>query len=233
MNVIEIVPTNTCPPNLSELTSSSRAIAAFSKDVQLDISDGVFTNVRSWPYGEGQWAEVESMASSSLPLSEILTYEIHLMVEDPVRIGALLARAGSRRIIAHTEVFADADGVSEAFALWRKAGAREIGLAILIETPLSALEPHISHCDVVQVMSITTLGSQGASYDARAVSRIEELHLKYPSLTIEVDGGVGESNIKDLARAGARRFGVGSAIMKAADPAAAYTHLKDSAEKAI
>jgi len=91
----------------------------------------------------------------------------------------------------------------------------------------------ITACDVVQVMSIATLGKQGAPYDVRAIARIKELHTKYPELVISVDGGVSEKNIADLARAGARRFGVGSAITKAPDPKAAYLNLKAIAESAL
>ena len=52
-------------------------------------------------------------------------------------------------------------------------------------------------------------------------ARIRELHDTYPALAIAVDGGVGEANIAKLAQAGATRFGVGSAITKTPDPAAA------------
>lgn len=233
MNDIEIIPTNTCPPDVAELARRSKSLSAFSKWVQLDVSDGAFTPVRSWPYNDAQWSELESMAAGALPYAGILNYETHLMVEDPARVGELLARAGCSRVIAHIEVFANPDAALAAFAQWKAAGAREVGLALLIDTPLSALEGSIAECDVVQVMSIAKLGSQGAAYDPRAITRIAELHTKYPRLTIAVDGGIGESNIADLARAGARRFGVGSAISKSPDPAAAYRRLQELAEGAL
>ena len=82
-------------------------------------------------------------------------------------------------------------------------------------------------------MSIATLGYQGAAYEPRVVERIQELHAKYPKLVIEVDGGVSGKNIAELVRAGARRFGVGSAVMKASDPTAAYTQLQQIATEAL
>ncbi len=233
--MIEIIPTNTCPSNLTELSSRSEAFTDFAKQVQLDIDDGVFAPIISWPYQNGQWAELEEMAVSAraLPYSDILQYEVHLMVEDPFHIGELLARVGCRRVLAHTESFDDAKSVKDAFLAWKSAGAKEVGLAILIETPLSVLDAAVPLCDVVQIMSIAKLGSQGAPFDARAKDRIKELHGKHPDLTIAVDGGVSETNIADLVRAGARRFGVGSAISRNSDPVAAYARIKLAAENAL
>lgn len=233
--MIEILPTNTCPPDLAELSKRSEFLAQFAQWVQLDISDGAFTAARSWPYGEGQWDELESMADGAveLPSAPPLRYETHLMVEEPRELGQRLAEAGIVRIIGHVEAFADDKEILTALDSWRSAGAGEVGLAILLDTPLPVLLPMIGACDVVQVMSIATLGAQGAPYDARAIARIKELHTQYPELVIEVDGGVSEKNIAELTRAGATRFGVGSAITKAENPKAAYEHLKAIAESVL
>lgn len=232
---MDIIPTNTCPPDVAEMSKRSEFFAGFAEWVQLDISDGAFTSARSWPYGEGQWDELESMAAGGmdLPSAPPLQYETHLMVEEPRELGMRLAEAGIVRIIGHVEAFADDKEILSALDSWRTSGAREVGLALLLDTPLPVLEPMIGACDVVQVMSIATLGAQGAAYDARAVARIKELHTKYPELVISVDGGVSEKNIAELTRAGARRFGVGSAITKAPDPEEAYRNLKATAENAL
>ncbi len=233
--MIEIIPTNTCPSSFAELSQRSEIFAGFSKQTQLDIDDGVFAPELSWPYLGAQWAELEAMAVSGkkLPCVDVLAYETHLMVEDPTRIGELLARVGCTRVIAHVEVFERETSVREAFALWKAAGAREVGLAVLIDTPLSVLEPYVSDCNVVQFMSIASLGKQGAAFEPRIIVRIAEFHERFPRTLISVDGGVAEANIQALVRAGARRFGVGSAISKAPDPAKAYEHLKTIAESAL
>ncbi len=235
VRMIEIIPTNTCPPDFAELSKRSALFAQFSEWVQLDVSDGVFTAERSWPYGERQWAELESLAlnPSGLPSAGDLKYETHLMVEEPREVGLRLAEAGVRRIIGHVEAFGDEKEIHAALDGWRAAGASEVGLAILLDTPFAVIEPMVPACDVVQVMSIPTLGRQGAPFDARSFERIEELHARYPALLISVDGGVSEKNIAGLVRAGARRFGVGSAITKAPDPKAAYENLVSLAESAV
>ena len=232
--MIEIIPTNTCPPNLSELSKRAESFAKFAPWVQLDIDDGVFAPEISWPYQNEQWAEIENMATTSdiLPLAGTLKYEVHLMVEDPFHIGELMARIGCTRVLAHVETLENEKSARDAFLAWKSAGAKEVGLVVLIDTPLSALDALIPFCDSVQIMSIAKLGYQGAQFDSRAIDRIKELHAKYPDLIISVDGGVSETNIAELVRAGARRFGVGSAISRSADPASAYARLKQLAETA-
>ena len=220
--MIEIIPTNTCPPDFTELSRRSELIASFAPAIQLDIGDGAFVPEASWPYREGQSTDIQKMkeGSLSLPMSERLFYEVHLMVEEPLEIGKALARAGARRIIGHIEGFADKREALFALESWKHIDTLEAGFALLLDTPLPVISSLIEQCDVVQLMSIASLGYQGAKFEERVTPRIEELHAQYPELVIEVDGGVSEANIAELVRAGARRFGVGSAIMKAGDPMA-------------
>ncbi len=221
MQGIEIIPTNTCPPDLVELARRSELFAEFAPQVHLDIDDAKFAPVLSWPYFSGQWGE----RAQPLPLADSLRYETHLMVHDPLEIGESLARAGCFRIVPHIEVFSSDDAIRSAFSMWKSAGASEVGLAVLIDTPLSTLEQVIQECDSVLLMSIATLGSQGAPFDSRIFGRVQELHTTYPDLLIAVDGGVGESNIARLVAVGARCFCVGSAISKSPDPASTYRSL--------
>ena len=224
---IEILPTNTCPPDYPELVRRATAFAKFSPSMHLDISDGKFTSVTSWPYADEQWPELEKMADRReiLPLSKIVFYEAHMMVEAPLRVGTLLARIGCRRVIGHVETFSGSAAIKEAFSAWRAGGAEEVGLSLLLDTPLSALDEYAGICDTVLLMSIPTLGKQGAPFSESIYEKISMLHKKYPELVIGVDGGVSDHNIRKLVEAGATRFGVGSAITKTADPAEAYAHL--------
>lgn len=235
MSEIEIIPTNTCPHDMAQLAQRSEIFRGFSTQIHLDICDNVFAPVLSWPYHDTQWEELQQMATNVelLPYADSVFYETHLMVQDPLRIGELLARVGVRRIIAHVEVFTDVQSILSAFAIWKSAGVSEVGLALLIDTPLSALDKMIENIDVVMLMSIPTLGQQGAIFDERIFTRIEELHALYPDLIIAVDGGVSDTNIADLVQAGARRFGVGSAISRALNPAVAYQQLLEKSQHTV
>jgi len=222
--MIEIIPTAVLR-NADDLAASAK-IAEFSPWVHIDVDDGLFAPVVSWPYTEKGIFEPPDLAG--LPLMA----EIHLMVEVERTIGLLFARAGAKRLIGHAEAFEDTNAAHGALDAWKEAGA-EAGLSILLDTPLAVLEPLVPACDFVQVMSVATIGAQGAPFDPRAIARIAELRTRYPELLISVDGGVSLANIGELARAGARRFSVGSALSKSTDPASVYMQLKEKAERAL
>lgn len=220
MKSVEIIPT-CVPRSLDELTARAREISEFAPMIHIDIVDGIFAPNSTWPY-------TEHGVFGALDLSNIsgLGAEIHLMVEEPLEIGERFAEAGAFRVIGHVEAFEDADHVHSALRTWKRNGARETGLGLLMHTPIEIIEHHLLAIDVVQLMTIASIGRQGIPYDEGAPARVAEVHARYPDLLLSVDGGVSEKNIADLAHAGARRFCAGSAIAKAADPKAAYERLK-------
>ena len=57
------------------------------------------------------------------------------------------------------------------------------------------------------------------------LERIREAKAAYPELPITVDGSVNHATLPELLAAGVDRLIVGSAIVKAEDPAAAYADL--------
>ena len=220
MRSIEIIPT-IVPASSADILQWGERFAQFAPWIQIDAGDGVFVANKTWfPSG-----------TDVLPLSDKILYEAHLMVQDPRETGMQFIRAGARRIIGHVEAFSDTNEARGALDLWKGHGAGA-GLALLIDTPLAILEPLASACDCVLLMAIATLGRQGAAFDERIYGRVRELHARNPDLTIAIDGGVSEKNIKTLVSAGASRFSVGSAISRAPDPAVAYADLMTLAESA-
>lgn len=228
VRVTQVIPTNTCPKTLEELTVRSKAFSAYAPVVHLDVSDNKFAPTQSWPFFDAQWQELEAMGvgSNKMPLVNApLQYEVHLMIENPLSAGVAFARAGVERIIAHVEAFRHADGARDAFNMWRLSGAKEVGLAILMDTPLETLRPFADICDEFLVMTIATVGKQGIPFDDRGIERVQELHKRHPEIAVAADGGVSAANIRLLANAGATRFCVGSAIEKQPEPAQAYASL--------
>ena len=153
------------------------------------------------------------------------------MVQQPRVIGELLAASGFARIIGHIEAITE--DVEGTLSAWREAGAREVGLGVLFATHLEAIDPYIHSCDVIQMMSIASIGVQGIPYESAAPERIALLHRQNPELLIADDGGVSEANIAELAKAGVRRFCVGSALSKSSDPASTYRSLVALAESGV
>src|SRR3989338_6980876 len=223
---VEIIPT--CVPISEEqLANESRKIAEFTDGIHSDVGDGAFSPVSTWPYKNSIAADDFNLSSTGK-----LHAEVHLMTSEPRELGLLFARAGAKRIVGHIEAFSNTDEAHGTLDLWHRSGA-EVGLGILLHTPFEVLEPLIPVCDVIHMMSIATIGKQGIPYEPSAVARIAEFHDDYPDILISVDGGVSKDNIGDLVRAGARRFGIGSALMKTPDPASTYKALLALAQKAI
>src|SRR3989344_3574399 len=217
---VEILPT-CVPQGAADLAACARAIRPFSSEIHIDISDGIFAPALTWPYAkQGEFGDFDLSGAAEL------VKEVHLMVEEPRKIGIQFAKAGAFRILGHVEAFQSEEDAHGALDAWKRSGAREVGLGILMGTPLEVLEHHMLIVDVVHVMTIASIGKQGIPYDKNAPARVAEFHRHHPEVMISVDGGVSASNIEELARAGASRFCVGSAIEKAADAAKEYARLK-------
>jgi ribulose-phosphate 3-epimerase len=216
------------PHDVRDLAASAERARSFTQRLHIDIDDGIMTAAMTWPYIKpGTFAEVTLTPVAGTEAS------IHLMTKDPRAIGTAFAFAGAISIVAHIESFSSPSEARDALSVWMKGGALEVGFSVLIDTPLEQLKPVIDLCDVIQVMSIESVGLQGATFDVRAIERIQELASQYPNRIIAVDGGINENNIGDLVRAGATRFNVGAAIMKDPNPIDAYTRVKAAAENAL
>lgn len=217
--MIEIIPT-VVPASLEDIEKAAERAGALAHALHIDCADGTFAPNMTWlPHGERLIGRGAFM------------YEAHLMVALPREVGLAAIAIGCSRIIGHIEAMGNT--VEHTFAAWRAAGASEVGLGILASTPLEELDPFADMCDVVQMMTIASIGVQGLPFDETASSRVQALHARYPDLLISVDGGVSGKNIADLSRAGASRFCVGSALSNSPDPASTYRKLYALAESAI
>ncbi|MDO8514754.1 MAG: hypothetical protein Q7S50_04375 [bacterium] len=225
--MIEIIPTYV-PRDEEDLAAGAERIRSFTTAIHIDVDDGLFAPHITWPY-----VKQGEFRAFGLGAVRGLSADVHLMIEEPRELGIAFAHAGAVRIMGHAEAFADTNEAHGALNAWRQAGAKEVGLGLLLPTPFEVIAPLVPACDVVHLMSIATIGTQGIPYDPSAPARIAQFHMQFPEVKISVDGGVAESNIADLVRAGATRFGIGSAISKAPDPKAAYEKLMQIAKQAL
>ena len=211
---MEIVPT-VVPKSLGDIETIAQRFRGVARMIQIDVTDGLFAPGGTWLPG----------LDGELPELDYMNYEAHLMTEEPRAIGERFIRMGAWRIIGHVEAMGTDEEAQHTLEAWRAMGAKEIGVAVLVDTPLERLSSLAQYCDSFLVMCIGKIGAMGASFDTRGISRVEELHRRYPRHVISVDGGVSEKTITELAQAGASRFAVGSAIAKASDPVGSYEHL--------
>jgi ribulose-phosphate 3-epimerase len=146
----------------------------------------------------------------------------HLMVTDPERQFAPLKAAGADSMTFHLEAArGDPAGVARR--------ARELGLHVGVafnpETPVERAAAAAEHADVALCMSIHP-GLSGQAFMPEAYERIRLLRRLWPEGLIQVDGGVHETNIVEVQRAGAQLLVAGSAIFWGNNPAAAYRRLR-------
>lgn len=108
------------------------------------------------------------------------------------------------------------------------------GCGIKPNTPVSQLIDllHSQMCDVALVMTVEP-GFGGQKFMENMMPKVSELRKYFPTLDIEVDGGVSPINIATCANAGANMIVSGSAIMKSQDPKAVIDILRTSVQEYI
>ena len=102
-------------------------------------------------------------------------------------------------------------------------------VAINPPTSVSRIAPHIKGLDAVLVMSVNP-GFQQQEFIADVLPKMSEIRTLREDITIGLDGGINENNIQKVFEAGADYVAVGSAVMKAEDPALALRKLEEMIE---
>lgn len=205
------------PKSLADLKENLAAVSGFAHEVQVDIVDGQFVPFTSWPYGGGE------QIADLTPLARAFDIEVDLMVKNPEAVLPEYVAAGAKRAVVHIESVTDVDTL----LAHRKAHEYALGLSLNNDTPLEAIISYLDRVDFVQCMGIAQIGAQGARFDERVLERISTLRETNGMLEISVDGSVNEATLQKLFAAGANRFAVGSAILAADNPEAAFTHLSE------
>ena len=149
--------------------------------------------------------------------------DCHLMVDEPERHITQFAEAGADSVTVHYEVAQDLLGV---VALAREHGL-QVGMAFNPDTPVddAARAAREAEVDVVLCMSVHP-GYSGQAFIPESVERVRELRSLVPeSMHVQVDGGVGPQNIRELYEAGATLFVAATAIFGREDLPRAYRRL--------
>lgn len=179
--------------------------------VQVDFADGAFVPNITLPAAEMD------------PLNPAFHWEAHLMINEP-KDFLDYEICGFKTIILHYEAYPSKTALMEAVRAIKTLGL-QAGVCINSETPVSSLLDLQEEVRHFQLMSIVP-GFQGSDFLPGSLERIRELRKLVPTATIEVDGGIGQGNIKSVAEAGADLLICGSSLVKAPNPALAYEALK-------
>ncbi len=198
MEVIPAILESTWP----EVEKKIRLVEGLTDWIQLDVSDGIFTPVKTW-----------DNPSDLLGLELKSKIEVHLMIENPLAVLNSWFANPVDRIVIHVESLNN--GKHPMFAMFARDD-KEIVLGFNVETPWEQYQELIKQVGRVLFLSVSP-GYQGQEFNERVFAKIKTLKLAMPQIKIEVDGGINISNISELKSLGVDIAVVGSAIFESAD----------------
>ena len=147
--------------------------------------------------------------------------DCHLMVDDPDHHIPQIAQAGGDSVTFHHEAVYDPTAVA---AVAREHGL-EVGLAFNPDSQPEDVARSAESFDLILCMSINP-GYSGQEFMPEAIERIRTLRGLIPEdVHIQVDGGVGPQNVRDLYEAGADLLVAGTSIFGREDLPRAYRRL--------
>ena len=161
-----------------------------------------------------------------------LIFDVHLMIDEPLKYIEDFKKAGADIIVFHAE---SSSPVAETVDKILDCGCKA-GISIKPNTPAEAVFPYLDKLSMVLVMTVEP-GFGGQSFMPETMDKIKALRSEMKrrglDIDIQVDGGINEKTIEIAASAGANIFVAGSAVFGAEDASAEIAKLRSLAEKAF
>jgi ribulose-phosphate 3-epimerase len=137
--------------------------------------------------------------------------DVHLMVKPVDRIIPDFAKAGASIITFHPEA---SEHIDRSLQLIKDNGC-QCGLVFNPGTPLSYLDYVMDKVDMILLMSVNP-GFGGQSFIPYVLDKAKEAAARIKAsgrnIRLEIDGGVGPKNIREVREAGVDTFVAGSAV---------------------
>ncbi|KAL8538403.1 hypothetical protein ACS0TY_000414 [Phlomoides rotata] len=193
----------------------------------------------SWLYHEQKILEIHFVPNLTIgaPVIESLRkhteayLDCHLMVTNPLDYVEPFGKAGASGFTFHVEV--SKDNWQELVQKIKSKGMKP-GVSLKPGTPIEEVYPLLEGENPVEMVLVMTVepGFGGQKFMPETMDKVSALRKRYPSLDIEVDGGLGPSTIDLAASAGANCIVAGSSVFGAPDPAHVISLLRKSVEGA-
>jgi len=202
----------------ADLSSLSGALKDVSVEgvsmIHLDIMDGHFVPEITFGSPVVYWLRQKTK----------LELDCHLMVANPEGQIPLFAKAGADWITIHAEC---GYHLHRMLKYVRELGVKA-GISLNPATPLTNLAHILSDVDMVLLMAVNP-GYGGQKFIPAVLPKIVKLRETIDTaglkVKIQVDGGIGPTNIKEVVNAGADIVVVGSAIFKSPNPGSTASDL--------
>lgn len=184
--------------------------------IHIDVMDGVF--VPNISFGFPVLEAVKKHSNKFL--------DVHLMIVHPEKYIEEFAQKGANGLSVHYEGNLHIHSILQTI---RKHGMKA-GLVLNPHTPVSVIQEIIHDIDTLLIMSVNP-GFGGQKFIPYTIEKIKQARKLIDSsgckVTLQVDGGVGLSNAKEILSAGADNLVAGSAVFNAPNPSEVIAALKN------
>lgn len=171
--------------------------------IHVDVMDGKF--VPSISFGMPVIKSIRKVTKK--------VFDVHLMIDEPIRYIDEFVDAGADLITVHVEACSDVVATIEKI----KSAGVKAAIAFNPETPVSAVRPYMDMVDMVLVMSVNP-GFGGQKFILSCMEKVREVKKIKDELgldfNIEIDGGINTDNLMSVLEAGANVIVAGSAIFR-------------------
>lgn len=212
---IEIIP-GILEKEWAAIEKKLQIVLPFANVIQIDLLDGKFADNTTW-MDPAPFATFTKDPFGKLRARK--TFEVQLMVDDPIQYIDGFAQAGFSRFIGHIEKMPD---IAAFVAKGQELG--EVGLAIDTPTDVEKLFPYLEDIDVAFVMTVKA-GFSRQAFLPDMLEKVKKLREKATFLPIEIDGGINLETIKQAKDAGATRFVTTGYVFDSPTPLIQYEQL--------